>query len=68
MLKEELANLETKMEVLEDVQATLEQNIGAQQRDFLAEETTQVVALEATVGQMRRAPKNLLEELDKDQF
>lgn len=58
------------MEVIEDAQATFNQNIGELivWRDLLAEETPQVVALETKMKQVQRATKDLTEELAKDQF
>lgn len=67
MLKEELDNLETKMELLRDARATVKQNIKElnAQRGLLNDEATKVVALEVRMGKCGRPPMALRRNLLK---
>lgn len=68
--RHELANLETKLNVLGDAQTTDEEDMEQldAKRDLIVEEVEQTVALEAKMRGVWVGTEELVEELTRDQF
>lgn len=69
-LKQELTNFEANLNVLGDVQATVEQDMEQHnaQRNLIVEDAEQEKAWEAKMDQVRRAAEKLVGEVTRDQF